>query len=85
MFINCQNTLGPGCRIIGWAHTEVGKDSGFRLVGQEEFIKNISTTIDGEEKRGKFREVYKKIFEEHVLGGRVVVEYALAVGSERVS
>ena len=41
MFINCQNTLGPGCRIIGWAHTEVGKDSGFRLVGQEEFIKNI--------------------------------------------
>lgn len=30
------------------------------------FIKNISTTIDGEEKRGKFREVYKKIFEEQI-------------------
>lgn len=30
-------------------------------------------------------EKIKKIFEEHVLGGRVVVEYALAVGSERVS
>ncbi len=28
-----------------------------------DFIKNISTTIDGEKKRAKFREVYKKIFE----------------------
>ena len=26
----------------------------------------------------------KKIFEAHVLGGKVVEEYALAVGSERV-
>lgn len=31
-----------------------------------EFIKNISKTIDGEEKRAKFREVYKKIFEEQI-------------------
>ncbi len=30
------------------------------------FIKNIGTTIDGEEKRGKFREVYKEIFEEQI-------------------
>ncbi len=29
----------------------------------DDFIKNISTTIDGEKKREKFREVYKKIFE----------------------
>jgi len=32
----------------------------------DEFIKNISTTIDGEEKRAKFREVYKGIFEEQI-------------------
>ncbi|OGW73584.1 MAG: hypothetical protein A3J72_03570, partial [Nitrospirae bacterium RIFCSPHIGHO2_02_FULL_40_19] len=32
----------------------------------KEFIKNISMTIDGEEKRGKFREVYKRIFEEQI-------------------
>lgn len=32
----------------------------------KEFIDNIGTTIDGEEKRGKFREVYKKIFEEQI-------------------
>jgi GMP synthase (glutamine-hydrolysing) len=32
----------------------------------EEFVKNISTTIDGEEKRAKFREVYQKIFEEQI-------------------
>ena len=32
----------------------------------EEFIKNISTTIDGEEKRAKFRDVYKRIFEEQI-------------------
>src|SRR6185369_3237062 len=31
-----------------------------------EFIKNISETIDGEEKRAKFREVYQKIFEEQI-------------------
>ncbi len=30
------------------------------------FIKNIGTTIGGEEKRGKFREIYKKIFEEQI-------------------
>jgi len=33
---------------------------------EEEFIKNIGTTIDGEEKRGKFRDVYKRIFEEQI-------------------
>ncbi len=32
----------------------------------EKFIKNISTTIDGEEKRSKFREVYKSIFETQI-------------------
>ncbi len=32
----------------------------------DEFIKNIGTTIDGEEKRTKFREVYKKIFETQI-------------------
>lgn len=32
----------------------------------KEFIKNISTTIDGEEKRAKFRDVYKRIFEEQI-------------------
>ncbi|MES3031940.1 MAG: gamma-glutamyl-gamma-aminobutyrate hydrolase family protein, partial [Patescibacteria group bacterium] len=31
-----------------------------------EFIKNIGTTIDGEEKRAKFRYIYKKIFEEQI-------------------
>lgn len=29
-------------------------------------------------------EKIKEIFEEHVLGGRIVTEYALALGSERV-
>jgi len=32
----------------------------------DEFIKNIGLTIDGEEKRMKFREVYKRIFEEQI-------------------
>ena len=32
----------------------------------KEFIKNIGTTIDGEEKRAKFRTVYKKIFEQQI-------------------
>ena len=32
----------------------------------EKFIKNISTTIDGEEKRSKFRKVYKSIFETQI-------------------
>ncbi|OGI99906.1 hypothetical protein A3H53_02675 [Candidatus Nomurabacteria bacterium RIFCSPLOWO2_02_FULL_40_10] len=36
------------------------------IPAEKDFIKNISTTIDGEEKRGKFREVYKKIFEEQI-------------------
>jgi NADP-reducing hydrogenase subunit HndB len=27
----------------------------------------------------------KKIFEEHVIGGKIVSEYALAIGSERIS
>ncbi len=34
--------------------------------GEEEFIKNISITIDAEEKRAKFRDVYKRIFEEQI-------------------
>ena len=33
----------------------------------EKFIKNIGTTIDGEKKREKFREIYKKIFEEQII------------------
>ena len=33
----------------------------------QEFIKNIGTTIDGEEKRARFREVYQKIFKEQIL------------------
>ncbi len=31
-----------------------------------EFIKNVGTTIDGEEKRTQFRNVYKRIFEEQI-------------------
>ena len=33
----------------------------------EEFIKNIGATIDGEEKRARFRAVYQKIFEEQIV------------------
>ena len=33
---------------------------------ESEFIKNIRTTIDGEEKRKKFREVYQRIFEREI-------------------
>lgn len=33
---------------------------------ENEFIKNISQTIDGEEKRTKFRQVYKRIFEKQI-------------------
>lgn len=36
------------------------------LEASDEFIKNISTTIDAQEKRGKFRDVYKKLFEEQI-------------------
>lgn len=36
------------------------------IKAEKDFIKNISTTIDGEEKREKFRTVYKKIFEEQI-------------------
>ncbi|MFA6353605.1 MAG: glutamine-hydrolyzing GMP synthase [Candidatus Paceibacterota bacterium] len=36
------------------------------IKAEEKFIKNISATIDGEEKRAKFRDVYKKIFEEQI-------------------
>ena len=32
----------------------------------EEFIENVSQTIDGEEKRAKFRTVYQRIFEEEI-------------------
>jgi len=39
----------------------------FKIIdASNEFIKNIGTTIDGEEKRAKFRSVYKKIFEEQI-------------------
>ena len=33
---------------------------------EKDFIKNIYSTIDGEEKRAKFREIYKKIFEDQI-------------------
>lgn len=36
------------------------------ISASEKFIKNISTTIDGEKKRAKFRAVYQKIFEEQI-------------------
>ncbi len=36
------------------------------IKAEEKFIKNISVTIDGEKKRAKFRDVYKKIFEEQI-------------------
>ncbi len=39
----------------------------FSVVSAEkEFIKNINKTIDGEEKRAKFREIYQKIFEKEI-------------------
>lgn len=48
---------------------QVGKNLPKNLViidAEKEFIKNISTTIDGEGKRAKFRDVYKRIFEEQI-------------------
>ncbi|MFH1200995.1 MAG: glutamine-hydrolyzing GMP synthase [bacterium] len=36
------------------------------IKAEKEFIKNIGTTIDGEEKRAKFRNVYQKIFVEQI-------------------
>jgi len=36
------------------------------ISASKEFTKNISTTVDGEEKRAKFRNVYKRIFEEQI-------------------
>jgi GMP synthase (glutamine-hydrolysing) len=36
------------------------------IPAEKDFIKNISTTIDGEEKRAKFRDVYKSIFEKQI-------------------
>ncbi len=46
------------------------KNAGIRklvvISAGDKFIKNISATIDGEEKRTKFRAVYKKIFEEQI-------------------
>ncbi len=47
----------------------LGKNASKNLViidAAKEFIKNIGTTIDGEEKRAKFREVYKQKFEEQI-------------------
>jgi len=36
------------------------------ISASEKFIKNISTTIDGEKKRAKFRSEYQRIFEEQI-------------------
>ncbi len=36
------------------------------IEAENDFIKNIATTINAQEKRGKFREVYSKIFEEEI-------------------
>lgn len=36
------------------------------IEASDEFIKNIGSTIDGEEKRAKFRKVYQRIFEEQI-------------------
>jgi len=36
------------------------------IEASEEFIKNVGTSIDGEEKRAQFRNVYKRIFEEQI-------------------
>ncbi len=36
------------------------------IPAEEEFIKNVGTSIDGEEKRAQFRNVYKRIFEEQI-------------------
>jgi len=46
----------------------------------DEFIKNIGKTIDGEEKRAKFRTVYKRIFEEQIkkAGAKFIIQGTLA-------
>lgn len=36
------------------------------IKAEKKFIKNIGATVDGEEKRAKFRKVYQKIFEEQI-------------------
>ena len=36
------------------------------IKAEKDFIKNIGTTIDGEEKRAKFRDVYKRVFEKQI-------------------
>ena len=50
------------------------------ISAETEFIKNIEKTIDGEEKRAKFRTVYKKIFEEQIkkTGAKFIVQGTLA-------
>ncbi len=47
---------------------------------EKDFIKNIRTTIDGEEKRKKFREVYQRIFEREIKKhkARFIVQGTLA-------
>jgi GMP synthase (glutamine-hydrolysing) len=50
------------------------------IPAEKEFIKNISQTIDGEEKRAKFRSVYKKIFEKQIAqhNAKFIVQGTLA-------
>lgn len=50
------------------------------ISASEEFIKSIGTTIDGEEKRAKFREVYQSIFEEQIkkYNAKFIVQGTLA-------
>ncbi len=43
-----------------------GVENLFIIDAKDEFIENISKTIDGEDKRGEFRNVYKRIFEEQI-------------------
>ncbi len=48
-------------------NTRSAKIKNLTIIDAEtEFIKNIGTTIDGEEKRAKFRTEYKRIFEEQI-------------------
>ena len=45
-----------------------GKNKNFVVIpAEDEFIEKIGSTVDSEEKRARFREVYKRIFEEQIL------------------
>jgi len=50
------------------------------ISAENEFIKNITKTIDGEEKRAKFRTIYQRIFEEQIkkTGAKFIVQGTLA-------